>query len=316
MFTVNTKLGVIFTVFQIRANNDDDAKALRRFLVVLSGIIMALGLSSQFLSPSLTFLGLIPYVSTFSTNPWCPSRIELDRVSHSYPESLWRTLTSSVPRREFAIDNLSLTLESELFMLLGASSSGKTTLLKLILGTEDPTFGTISISTKDHAVPPALPILLDERPKYGNSQQRTVDSILKETIRPNNDKKGEEEISSSRLVSLVADIADVLKLSLDQKAEDLSPSETYRCRLAEACLQSMLWTCSPLEDQYPAPILLLDEWMDTETSTVVQNVQPALKELANRGAIVVTVTHKSNLYRNTCNEMRCITLNRGSILSF
>jgi ABC-type polysaccharide/polyol phosphate transport system ATPase subunit len=60
---------------------------------------------------------------------------------------------------------------------------------------------------------------------------------------------------------------------------------------------------------------LLDEWMDTETSTVVQKVQPSLQRLVERGAVVISVTHKPNLYHLVDGGMRRITLCRGSILS-
>jgi ABC-type cobalamin transport system ATPase subunit len=116
-------------------------------------------------------------------------------------------------------------------------------------------------------------------------------------------------------------VLDIFGLSLHRKALELSPSETYRCRLAEACLQSMLHsinTTSPPQKEtllFPAPILLLDEWMDTETSTVVQNVQPSLQQLVERGAVIISVTHKPHLYQTTNERISRITLSRGAILS-
>jgi ABC-type siderophore export system fused ATPase/permease subunit len=124
---------------------------------------------------------------------------------------------------------------------------------------------------------------------------------------------------------LLDEVLDIFGLLLHQKALELSPSETYRCRLAEACLQSMLHSSisstdsSPPQQKetvlLPAPILLLDEWMDTETSTVVQNVQPSLQTLVERGAVIISVTHKPHLYPTTNEQrMRRITLSRGAIL--
>jgi ABC-type multidrug transport system ATPase subunit len=254
-------------------------------------------------------------VSSFPAVMWHPSRVALKEASQSYPDSIWRKFTSSVPRREFAIENLSLTLESEVLMLLGASSSGKSTILRLVLGSEEPVSGSVRMSTTDPSVPAARPILLDERPVYSN-QQRTVESIWTDSI--------ESPLAKSYELAgeLLHELSHLFALPLDQKASELSPSETYRCRLAEACLQSML---HPQQSKsfdnetlvVPAPILLLDEWMDTETSTVVQNVQPSLQQLANRGAVVVCVTHKPQLYKTDDYEqrMRRITLSRGTILS-
>lgn len=263
----------------------------------------------------LLLLWLLPLI----VSAWCSCCIELSGVSQSFPDTLWRKLTSSVPRREKAIDNLSLLLESEFCLLVGASSSGKSTLLKLICGSLVPTLGTVTISTrtqresqaKTNINIAALPVLLDERPVYGN--QRTVESILTEPIL----SSGLPESSSSELRD---DLLDIFRLSLllEKKALDLSPSERYRCRLAEACLQSMLSHSEPFSSEsLPAPILLLDEWMDTETSTVIQNVQPSLETLAERGGVVVSVTHKPHLYQTqTASNIRHITLNRGAILPF
>jgi ABC-type lipoprotein export system ATPase subunit len=208
--------------------------------------------------------------------------------------------------------------------MVGASSSGKSALLKLIGGLQQPTSGTVTISssstTTNHSNvnSKALPILLDERPVYGN--QRTVESILRDAM-----ASSSSSYSSSLPDSLLLldEVLDIFGLSLHQKALELSPSETYRCRLAEACLQSMLHnsiknTSSPPPEEtvsFPAPILLLDEWMDTETSTVVQNVQPSLQTLVERGAVIISVTHKPHLYQTTNERMRRITLSRGAILS-
>ena len=103
--------------------------------------------------------------------------------------------------------------------------------------------------------------------------------------------------------------------SLTTTASELSPSQVYRCRLGEAYLESSMG------DYSTCPILLLDEWLDKETSTVVQKVQPSLEALAHRGAIVVSVTHKPHLYNlsTTANNekhlIRQVTLSRGRILS-
>ena len=41
---------------------------------------------------------------------WCPSSITFDQVSKQYPETLWRKLTSSVPRRQYALQNITFHL--------------------------------------------------------------------------------------------------------------------------------------------------------------------------------------------------------------
>lgn len=258
---------------------------------------------------------------------WSPCRIELDNVSQSYPQSIWRKLTSSVPRREYAIDQITLSLQNEFILLLGASSSGKSTILKLILGKETPVSGSVTISVpKDknfnRLLQPPLPVLLDERPLYlyVNSPD-TVERIWEQAI-------SSIGTTYSTKNELFHDLAEVLDLSLEQKGSNLSPSECYRCRIGEACLISMLSNQQPPQFQKDqeeteiqslkhttAPIILLDEWMDTETSAVTRKVHLALVRLVQRGAIVISVTHKQNLYKTNVGPMRCITLNRGSVLS-
>jgi hypothetical protein len=171
------------------------------------------------------------------------------------------------------------------------------------------------MSTTDPSVPEARPILLDERPLY-NNQHRTVKSICTDSIESPFPK------ASELAGELLHELSDLFALPLDQKASELSPSETYLCRLAEACLQSMLHPqqSNSFENEtlvVPAPILLLDKWMKTETSTVVQKVQPSLHQLVDRGAVVVCVTHKPQLCKTDDYEqrMRRITLSRGTILS-
>ena len=48
----------------------------------------------------------------------------------------------------------------------------------------------------------------------------------------------------------------------------------------------------------PAPLLLLDEWLDKETSGVIQSVQDALVRLVDAtGAVVISITHKPERWR-------------------
>merc|ERR1712238_81878 len=49
--------------------------------------------------------------------------------------------------------------------------------------------------------------------------------------------------------------------------------------------------------QIPGPILLLDEWMDVETSTVISKIKPSMHKIVKQiNGIVISVTHKPNLY--------------------
>jgi ABC-type nitrate/sulfonate/bicarbonate transport system ATPase subunit len=82
----------------------------------------------------------------------------INQVSQSYPESLFWTLFSSVPQQEFAIQNITLEVNSEVMVILGASLSGKSTILHVMSGQdESPISGSISWK------PPAIqPIYLQQ----------------------------------------------------------------------------------------------------------------------------------------------------------
>jgi len=269
-----------------------------------------------------------------------PSQLVLQDVSLQYPATLARKLFSSVPLREYAIDHVSCRLESEIVLLQGASSSGKSALMKCIVAScganernknknknessrHKPTSGRVSIPNG------ARPILLADKPPFLN--QHTVQTFLHNKC---------QECLSSTLSLFVPDyyptttetISSIVEVFcrlvhlddpslLAQTPSQLSPSESYRFQLALACLESSL---SGLDDQaqhhdssgindeatshhlvfLPAPIVFLDEWMDFETRDSSCKVEEALLHLVQEtGAVVLCATHKPNLW----NQLACVT---------
>lgn len=250
--------------------------------------------------------------------PWTPSTVTLCGVSQAYPDSFWRKLTSSVPQRQFALDDVTLTFDSNhLHLLTGVSSSGKSTILRLIASTEDPVAGRLYVSTiadgdefASHGSdgPPARPILLDTRPSYRGS-----DSIA-DIWRGRRRFQYDESIHCETLSTL-------FQLPLQSKISDLSTSQVYMCRLGEACLDSSIFGDvtdvktdeAKIKSFVPAPILLIDEWLDAEPTTVVQSVQKALQSLVASGAVVICVTHKPERFHNS--HLCRIVLSRGKVIS-
>jgi ABC-type glutathione transport system ATPase component len=92
---------------------------------------------------------------------YVPCTLLLDQVTVSYPDNPWRRLTSSVPYREWAL-NVSLAVQSsDLLLMTGDSSSGKSTLLQLIVANTTATTATTvqsSLSRKLLLVLPIVPI--------------------------------------------------------------------------------------------------------------------------------------------------------------
>ena len=201
-------------------------------------------------------------------------------VSQHYPRTLQRRLFSSVPYREWALRKINLELESELLLLTGASSSGKSTLLQMLLRHQhqQPTEGTVACScVGNYTTWRAVPVYLDQKPPF--ESRKTVATILKEDSES-------YRIPADQMQCLVNDLLHHVDLSSQvvKTPAQLSPSEQYRLELVRASLTSMLADCdhgmerptTPPLLLLPAPILLLDEWLDKETSQVVQNVQSSI----------------------------------------
>lgn len=251
-----------------------------------------------------------------------PSRIEFHHVSQRFPLTLQRRLFSSVPYREWALRDVNFVLESEMLLLTGASSSGKSTILRTILqhgdGDRQPTSGSVHIrSVGDDNGIVARPIYLDQKPPL--ERCRSVSRVLMDTAGGQIFKPPDK-----LLQHLINDLLDCVDLDCrsDQTPTDLSPSEQYRLELARACLTGMLSNqreerqSEPDSFVLPAPILLLDEWLDKETSVVVQSVQTSIERLVQQlGAVVLVVTHKPERWNKSSEACSHMTLSGGKILS-
>jgi len=117
------------------------------------------------------------------------------------------------------------------------------------------------------------------------------------------------------VVSLVNFLADkIFDLNPDALLVDLTPSEKYRFCLGKACIESSFGAA--LIYALPGPIILLDEWMDVESSAVVRKVQPSLHKIVDElNGVVLSITHKPELYTSTQGTIRRITLSGGKLLS-
>eukprot|EP00531_Pseudo-nitzschia_arenysensis_P012307 CAMPEP_0116117106 /NCGR_PEP_ID=MMETSP0329-20121206/1392_1 /TAXON_ID=697910 /ORGANISM="Pseudo-nitzschia arenysensis, Strain B593" /LENGTH=392 /DNA_ID=CAMNT_0003610641 /DNA_START=158 /DNA_END=1335 /DNA_ORIENTATION=+ len=297
-----------------------------------------------------------------TTIEWIPTRVEFDGVYRSYgPPTIWRKLTSSVPRREFALQDISLGFgksdsridnsnhEDSLALLLGASSSGKSTIFRIPTRSSsskkdfgrDENKGRIEIRqlpcrehTERTPKAKAIPILLDDRGEVNSSSgqakttlreawnNRALELLLESTT-TRSQKEAHDDFADA-LVDYLADA--IFELDPERLVVDLTPSEKYRFCLGKACIESSLvgaTTQIQSDATLPGPIILLDEWMDVETSAVVHKVQPSLHKIVEKlNGIVLSITHKPELYfrdspssTEGAPNLRRITLSGGKLLS-
>jgi energy-coupling factor transporter ATP-binding protein EcfA2 len=276
---------------------------------------------------------------------YVPCTLRFDQVTVTYPDTPWRRLSSAVPYRECALNVSLVAQSSDLLLITGDSSSGKSTLLQLIATNAtaattaapsvlsrklQPTSGTVSIGTTEAASTHSsrgfvgIPVYLNQKPTLRSigKSSATVKTLLLDTVhqchrqtvaaRAVMDRGGgwgnvawnanvDNDAIQFVLGDLMTCVGWVTHTSNDTNRRDtvwtkalaqLSVSELYRLALVQACLQSLaLWLpyhvghdcdhCIAL----PAPILLLDEWLDTEPSVVVQSVQQALEGLCRRANV-------------------------------
>ena len=266
---------------------------------------------SNFLKPSWTFtFPIVSYILLFQNNAKALSSninnlnsvsfIRAEGVKKLYPKTWMKNLFSSVPEREYALENVTLSLfEKEMTLLVGASASGKSTLLRVLARIDAPTDGTIQC-TND-----ATAVILDRKPDYDDSL-----SILDRICQIGSKNAAAAFKSDSELRELSNQFCSILDLEkiMDQKPSTLTPSEQFSFGIACACMQSVA-SCS---DPKHKPILFLDELFDFEHSSVATKVSQSLQRLSNEGAIIVISTHKPQQVEAWC--QRKITMSAGKVL--
>jgi ABC-type multidrug transport system ATPase subunit len=231
-------------------------------------------------------------------------------------------------------------------VLKGPSSSGKSTILKLILGDLTASNGSVQISsvtdnttsitaTKTnvtaHPTKPGIcpvPILLDsQKPTYEMS--RSIGDCVEGIYRLRGVHR--DDASLSTLVSELFEMVGLEKYhpSIGSLTPaHLTTSERFRLELVFASLKSMSMGISEVgtdaegsipDPRFPAPILCIDEWLDRETSTVIQPIGEALIQLAKRwGSVIIVVTHKperfAKLLQDNDDNTMIVQLRRGKII--
>jgi ABC-type lipoprotein export system ATPase subunit len=219
--------------------------------------------------------------------------VQFEQVFYQHPTTNWmRQLVSSEPRRTWALENVTFRWEAELVLLVGASMSGKSTALRLI---------TVAMMTEhQELVPTHGSIHVSAPPIYRDATKLPPDALGKKehwTVA--------ERLANCPQLLFALGLAE----SADKTSSQLSVSEQYKLAIAELCLNNAAVTD---ESPIPPPILLLDEWLDKEPTSIVRAVEEALETfVAATKAVVCVVTHKTDRWR-TQNRWE---LRRGQVVN-
>ncbi len=293
---------------------------------------------------------LQPPLSNYSVK-FQPSSIKIDNITQSYSVTFLLKLLSSVPKRDKAIDNVSISFghldqtivtskhnKNGLTLLVGRSASGKSTLLRIIAQVEKPVSGHMYVN--DHecfkedqshiridtpTAGAAKPIIIDSKPDCYDTKtsvyQRIFNSIPEITINIENQKMFSKENIKDLKETVITEFAQNLGFTLDElhslTPADLTPSQQFLFGLACASMESCFVSKLLINEEnnnilIPCPVLLLDELLDKETSGVANKVGHALLSLSQKGAIVIVATHRPQYLMNVAE--RVITLSSGKIL--
>jgi len=182
-----------------------------------------------------------------------------------------------------ALDSVSLTVPDGAFVvLLGPTGAGKTTVLRLISGLDDPDGGEVSIGGRPMAgLTPAQRNVAMVFQQYSLYPHMTVRENLAFPLRSPLLATPPDEIR--RKVQAVAEVLQIAR-KLDNKATALSGGEMQRVSIARALASA-------------PPIVLADEptaSLDAETGLAVTEL---LREMATEaGHTVVIVTHDTRIF--------------------
>jgi ABC-type sugar transport system ATPase subunit len=184
-------------------------------------------------------------------------------------ENIYRKLGS------FALSGINIHIpEGEYYVLLGRSGSGKTQLLELIAGLNDPDSGEIYID--------------NENVTRKKIQERRIGLVFQDyAIFPNMTvfgniayslhckKLDKKEISQK--VKLIADELNIAQL-LDRYTSNLSGGELQRVALARTLVRS-------------PKVLLLDEPLASIDASLKDDIKRTFRQLNRKGLTIVHVTH-------------------------
>jgi putrescine transport system ATP-binding protein len=176
-----------------------------------------------------------------------------------------------------AVDNVSLDVgKGEIFALLGGSGCGKTTLLRMLAGFEEPTSGRIFLDGRDMAgVPPW------ERPVHMMFQSYAIFPHMTVEANVGYGLKHERALDSTARAACVVEMLDLVQLTpfAKRKPHQISGGQRQRVALARALARQ-------------PKLLLLDEPLAALDKKLREHTQFELMSIQERtGVTFIVVTH-------------------------
>jgi putrescine transport system ATP-binding protein len=196
-----------------------------------------------------------------------------------------------------AVNNVSLRIfKGEIFCLLGGSGCGKTTLLRMLAGFEQPTSGAVYIDGQDMAgIPPYERAVNMMFQSYAIFPHMTVAGNVAFGLE-------QERLPRAEIDQRVADILDIVKLGeyAKRKPHQLSGGQRQRVALARSLVKR-------------PKLLLLDEPLGALDRKLREQTQFELLSIQERlGVTFVVVTHDQEEAMTL--SSRVGVMNRGEIV--
>jgi ATP-binding cassette subfamily C protein LapB len=216
--------------------------------------------------------------------------IEFKKVTFKYPNA-----------KQYILENVSFKiLPHEKVGIIGTNGSGKTTILKLIMGLYEPQSGVILIDGVDirQLNPYSLQKYIAYVPQEILLFKGTLQENLRDTVESLCDEALIEACQKSAVENFVANSELGYNMQIKERGEGLSGGERQAIGVARAFIKK------------EANILLLDEPTNAMDSTNEALVEKNIKAFAQKKTLLL-ITHKQSLLKMT---KRLILLKDGKIL--
>jgi multiple sugar transport system ATP-binding protein len=175
-----------------------------------------------------------------------------------------------------AVEDLSLTVDGELLVLLGPSGCGKSTTLRCIAGLESVTEGTVRLGGREiTGLSPSERSIAMVFQDYALYRTMTVERNMAYGLKHSTDLSADER---RRKVRDIADLFDITEL-LDREIDGLSGGQKQRVALGRALVRD------PDVFLLDEPLASLDAKLRSRMRTELQQIQDEL------GVTTVYVTH-------------------------